>query len=177
MSGGVRVVFDFAQTSYPPWQPVGDRVMGGRSASRAELADGALLFSGELSLAQGGGFASIRSPADDFGLDGCTGLSLWVRGDGRCYKLGLRLDASFDGIVYQAPFVPGGDWGEVLLPFAAFTPAYHGRHLPGAAPLDPGRIRRFGLLIADRQDGPFRLEIARISALPKIAGGAPLQAP
>lgn len=173
MSGCERVVFDFAQAASPPWQPVGDRVMGGRSASRGELAGGALVFSGELSLAQGGGFASIRSPAADFGLDGYAGLSLRARGDGRRYKLGLRLDASFDGIVYQAPFVPGDKWGDILLPFTAFVPAYHGQPLSGAAPLAPGRIRRFGLLIADRQEGPFRLEIARITALHKIGGSSP----
>ncbi len=168
MDGRVKVVFDFAKPQDSPWQPVDDQVMGGRSASRAELADGALLFAGDLSLEHGGGFASIRSPAADFGLQGCTGLSLLARGDGRRYKLGLRLDAAFDGIVYQAPFTPGGDWGEILLPFAAFTPTYHGQPLPQAPPLEPGRIQRFGLLVADRQEGRFRLEIARITALGTI---------
>ena len=61
------------------YEVITDQVMGGRSVSRAELADGALLFAGDLSLEHGGGFASIRSPAADFGLQGCTGLTLLAR--------------------------------------------------------------------------------------------------
>lgn len=34
-----------------------------------------------------------------------------------------------------------------------------------APPLEPNDIQQFGLLIADRTDGPFRLEISRVSTL------------
>ncbi|MGI9473561.1 MAG: CIA30 family protein, partial [Rubripirellula sp.] len=44
------------------WQIVNDGVMGGRSSSRVDRAgEGLLRFSGNLSLANNGGFASMRS--------------------------------------------------------------------------------------------------------------------
>jgi monofunctional biosynthetic peptidoglycan transglycosylase len=52
----------------------------------------------------------------------------------------------------------------VRLPFLAFAPTFRGRVLSGAPPLDPGAVRRLGLLISDRQAGPFALELAWIAA-------------
>ncbi len=160
-------VFDFSEPAAARgWRPIDDRIMGGSSLSRPEFIDGGgLRFRGIVSLDNGGGFASIRSPDADYALDGCTSLRLRVRGDGRRYKLGLRTDRFFDGISYQAEFSTTADeWLEVVLPFSAFAATHHGRRLTTAAPLDPAHIQSFGLFIADRQAGPFRLEVAAIGA-------------
>jgi len=36
--------------------------------------------------------------------------------------------------------------------------------VPGAPPLDPARVRQIGLMIADRQAGPFALAVRSIRA-------------
>jgi len=144
------------------WRAIDDRIMGGWSLSRPEyLAGGGLLFRGVVSLDNNGGFASIRSPEAIYDLGGCQGVRLRVRGDGKRYKLGLRIDRFFDGISYQASFTAPDDvWEEIDLPFADFIPTHHGQHLTTVAPLDATRIQSFGLFIADRQVGPFHLEVA-----------------
>ena len=44
------------------------------------------------------------------------------------------------------------------LPLAALRPTVRGDALPGP-PLDPARVREIGLLIADKREGAFRLEV------------------
>ncbi len=159
------VLFDFSRSEeIRHWQPVDDLVMGGRSASRAETTDdGAMAFAGRVSFENGGGFASIRSQAGNFAIENATGLQLTLRGDGKRYKISVRCDRAFDGVTYQAPLVTTGEARQrVRIPWSDLRPSYHSRLLSDLPPLDPARIRRFGLLIADRQEGPFRLDIYRI---------------
>jgi hypothetical protein len=141
------------------FRPVDDVVMGGVSRSRFEQAEpGVARFSGEVSLEQGGGFASVRTPPRDWGAQGARALLLRVRGDGRRYKLTLRTDDAFDGVQYQARFEPAaGEWTVVQLPLADFTASFRGRPVSGAPPLDPAAIRALGFMISDRQAGPFEL--------------------
>ena len=65
-----RELFEFAgRQALGKWQIVNDGVMGGRSSSRVEQGpDGTMNFSGVLSLANNGGFASTRSRGSNLGL-------------------------------------------------------------------------------------------------------------
>jgi monofunctional biosynthetic peptidoglycan transglycosylase len=162
-----QLVFDFAGAdAVASWRSIDDRIMGGSSLSHPEyITGGGLRFRGMVSLDNGGGFASIRSPETNYVLESRDGLQLRVRGDGKRYRLGLRTDRFFDGICYQAEFHPQADaWVEITLPFSGFAPTHHGQRLSMAAPLDPGAIQSFGLFIAERQAGPFQLDIAWIKA-------------
>jgi NADH dehydrogenase [ubiquinone] 1 alpha subcomplex assembly factor 1 len=163
----VQIIFDFARPEVAgAWWPMGDRVLGGCSESQLEGNHGTLIFSGYLALVEGRGFASMRSPAGFYDLQGFSGLVCRVRGDGRSYQLDLRTETLRDGTIYLAPFIaPAGEWCDILLPFAAFHPSLHGAPV-AAPPLDPGAIRTFGLILADGREGPFRLEIAAI----RVAG-------
>ena len=161
----IRLALDFRDPAVVgEWTSVDDRVMGGVSASRIVATPEGLEFSGVVSLAYNGGFASIRARPREYDLAGATALLARVRGDGQTYKLALRTDETFDGVQYQARFATqAGEWIEVVLPVTDFQPTFRGRQVEAPA-LDPGRIRGFGLLIADRQAGPFRLVVESIRA-------------
>ena len=168
-----RIILPFtAPTEVQGWRAIDDRIMGGCSLSRPEfIAGGGLRFRGVVSLDNGGGFASIRSPEADYALGGLTGVRLRVYGDGHRYKLGLRTDRFFDGISYQAGFTPPSDaWEEIDLPFTDFVATHHGHRLTTVAPLDPARIQSFSLFIAERQGGPFHLEVAWIAGVGSDTG-------
>ena len=145
------------------WRAIDDAVMGGISSSAISYVPGnGAVFSGFVSLANNGGFASVRSPSFAALRDGGA-LMLTVRGDGKCYKFSVRTDAAFDGVSYQAAFQPPpGEWVVVRLAAADFRPKWRGRTVDNASPLDPARTRQLGLLIADRQAGTFRLEVGAI---------------
>jgi monofunctional biosynthetic peptidoglycan transglycosylase len=150
------------------WRSIDDVVMGGVSSSRLTLTSaGTGVFEGAVSLANNGGFASVRRPVGPLDLSAHPGIELRVRGDGRRYRLRLRPDDRFDGVAWQAGFETlDGEWQVVALPFADFEPSYRGRRPAGAGPIDTRRIAQLGLMIADRQAGPFRLEIDWIRAQP-----------
>jgi len=163
----LETLLDFADPrSLAAWESIGDRVMGGRSTGTLSgAAGGHAVFLGEISLENGGGFASVRSAPGAFDLSRHTGIVLEVRGDGRTYKLAIRTDPWFDGVSWQAPFgTRAGAWEAIRLPLAEFRPTWRGRAVPGAGRLEAGRVSTFGLLIAERRTGPFRLEIAALRA-------------
>jgi hypothetical protein len=160
-----RTLFDFSQPeAVQAWYPIDDRVMGGASQSRLRHdAAGHAVFEGEVSLAGGGGFASVRSRPGPQGQAGAQALLLEVAGDGGAYKLQCLLDDGFDRPSYQAVFTATGPaWQTLRLPLAQFRASYRGREVHGAPPLDPAHIRQLGLLSVRRQPGPFALRLRRI---------------
>ena len=162
-----RELFRFeSAASVADWYVIDDAVMGGVSRSRLRHdAAGHAVFEGILSLDNRGGFASVRSRPRDLGAAGTVAYLLEARGDGKRYKLNLRTEDAFDGVNYQAVFEPPAvAWALVRLPLDEFLPTFRGRSVPGAPPLNPARVRQVGLLIADRQVGPFSLDLRSIGA-------------
>jgi monofunctional biosynthetic peptidoglycan transglycosylase len=147
------------------WRSIDDAVMGGVSRSRFTVEDGKGVFTGEVSLENNGGFASVRTDPRDLDLSVYAGIALRVRTDGKRYAFRLRMSEAFDGISYEAVIPPGADdWREVRLPFTAFQPVFRGRSVPDAPKLDPAKLKTLGFMIADEQAGAYRLEIGWIKA-------------
>jgi monofunctional biosynthetic peptidoglycan transglycosylase len=161
------ILFDFASNdAVSAWRVVNDTVMGGISSSRMEQpADGKVVFTGEVSLENNGGFASVQGPEVQQPLGEFDGIALRVKGDGKRYKCSLRTDDLFDGVSHQSIFeTEASEWQVVQIPFTDFIPTYHGRRLSEDKRLKRERIRKVGFLISDRQKGLFRLEIDWIKA-------------
>lgn len=156
-----------APTSVDRWSSVDDRVMGGMSSSRLTFhPDGHAVFEGEVSTDNGGGFASVRNPELRLGERGTVGYCLQVRGDGKRYKLNLRMDAGLDGVNHQAVFQPpAGRWVDLVLPLNLFVPRYRGRPVPDAPALRPEKVCQVGWMVADGQTGPFQLAIRSVTCL------------
>ena len=161
-----KIIFDFqTATNSAAWQVVNDGVMGGLSASDFCVTNSAAVFQGEVSLANNGGFASVRSLPAPLDLGGGDSFVIRVRGDGRRYKFTARTDRSFDSAIYQLGFTTKKDkWEEHWLPLKEFVPSFRGRVLAGEPPLDSAKVCSVGFLIADKQAGAFRLEISWMKA-------------
>jgi monofunctional biosynthetic peptidoglycan transglycosylase len=161
--GAQQMIVDFSSGA-EAWRNIDDVVMGGRSSSEMVVSDGVAVFRGEVSLENYGGFASVRSAPQEHDLSSFDGVVLRLRGDGKRYRFRLRTTPAFDGVSYQAPLEPAADtWQEIRIPFGVFEPVFRGRQVPDHPPLDPAQIKTFGLLISDKQAGPFRLEIEWIN--------------
>ena len=160
-----KIIFDFrTPTNSMAWKVVNDDVMGGVSTSQFQiLTNGGAIFSGVVSLENNGGFASVRSSPVRQNLSGTNAFVLRVRGDGRRYKFTVRTEAAFNAPNYQAEFTTKrGEWEEHRLAFKEFVPTFRGRVLTEVPPLDSSKITSVGLLISDKQAGPFRLEMSWI---------------
>ena len=153
---------DFAvQEVRSQWGVTNDDVMGGISNSKISVSEEKLLiFSGEVSLENNGGFASLRSPIDDYDFSDYEGFLLKIKGDGKTYNLSFRSTKYFTGYNYTQKFQTEKDsWQIVSLPFKDFNLKYYGKEISSFKPPDQSNIKQLSILISDKQQGPFRIEI------------------
>lgn len=150
------------------WQAINDGVMGGESQSAFTVQDGEGRFHGEVSLENGGGFASVRREPDAFEptLHHAHGVILSVRGDGRTYQLRLKSTRLEDASAYRVKFTPPQhQWETLHFAWSEFEAVRRGTLLTDAPPLEPQTIHQLGFLIADRTAGPFCLRVASLKPL------------
>jgi monofunctional biosynthetic peptidoglycan transglycosylase len=153
------------------WRVVNDGVMGGMSTSRVVRAGEALRFAGEISLANNGGFASIRRPFDAGGAD-AAGLLLRVRGDGNRYRLRVYTrDATGgeNGYSHYATFdTRAGEVSSVELRWRQFAASFRGRAVD-APPIRFADVTGIGVMITrdDHRDGrgSFSIDLLGIEPL------------
>jgi len=156
-----RVLFRFDEpAATKPWQPVNDGVMGGRSVGRFKInQDKNMEFYGTLSLANNGGFASVRARGGNLSLTKDDVIVARVKGDGREYKFNVYTQQTRGGYSYRQSFrTRKGEWIEVELPVEKFVATWRGRVFPNEK-LDPARIGGLGFLLGDKKPGPFKLEV------------------
>lgn len=140
--------------------------MGGRSTSTVSFGDGGLVFSGDISLDNNGGFASARSPLDpEIGrrATGATSLRVRALGDGKTYAFKVETGQPWSYI--QRFSTEPGVRRTYDLPVGGFQPV--GRFLDPvqtAPPLDPSAISRVAIYILDKQQGPFQLIVGAIES-------------
>ena len=152
------------------WTSVNDGVMGGISRGGfTRTEQNTLLFSGELSLENNGGFASIRTKPRTLDLAGAKGIVVKHRGDGRTYWFELRTARQFGASSYRAYLkTEKNKFKESLIPLSDFKLQAFGRQLSSGT-INPSEIQSFGITLADKKEGSFELEIEYIKAVFKDA--------
>lgn len=161
-------LFDFvAVGSSDGWSVVNDTVMGGVSSGELAEIDGVLVFSGELSLDNNGGFASVRSPMIDQQSAAAwasrVGPRIEVDGDGRTWTVEVRTDGVEGGWISTLS-TSSDAVTDTVLPWTSFVPVSRfldPREADG--PLDPSRLSTIAFYLVDGVEGPFRLGIRSIS--------------
>jgi Complex I intermediate-associated protein 30 (CIA30) len=174
----VQPLFDFTRHSSnlkEVWGALDDVVMGGVSQSSIRFKEAIAEFSGNVSTANSGGFASVRTrnfePAID--LSAYEGVVLRVQGDGNRYKFMLRTESRWDGIAHCHSFdTAAGTWMTVPIPFTEFIPVLRAKTVANA-PLDLHSVNAFQLMLSKFeydgalnphfQPGAFQLQIESIS--------------
>ena len=146
------------------WRVVVDGVMGGRSTGRIEQRDDVLVFSGETSLQNNGGFSSVRAPVPAGSMAGYDALRIRVMGDGRTWIVGASTRSGMRGDSFWTRFdTRDGEWLTITVPIAGMVRQYFGRPIEGR--LQPSAVRGLEFYIYDKQAGPFRLQVDRIEAV------------
>lgn len=178
-TSGQAVVFDFTTIDNLPqtWGAVDDVVMGGVSASSLMRTIEGALFTGNVSTANSGGFASVRTRNFEapLNLANYQGLELRVKGDGNRYKFLARSDMGWDTIAYAYAFdTQSNEWMTIRIPFSEMIPVFRAKTLQNTAPIDPSQIRSLQLMLSkfeyDGQlnpkfnPGQFQLVISSITA-------------
>ena len=110
------------------WRIVNDGVMGGLSSSKAIVKDDKIIFSGNVSLENNGGFASLRSPVKDYNFEKFSGIEIKIKGDGKFYSMSMKETTYFNGYFYTSSFETKKDeWIVVQIPFDQLKLYYFGQ--------------------------------------------------
>lgn len=152
------------KSSESRWQVVVDGVMGGLSTGEIDRTDNGIVFHGDLSLENNGGFSQIRTPIEQGSLEGADGIEIEVRGDGRNYIFDARVaNMRVMAGSYQHTFdTEDGEWTTIRLPFTDFRFHYFGRLMENVDAIEAHMIDSLGVTLADYNPGAFELEIRAI---------------
>jgi len=142
------------------WRIVNDGVMGGLSSSKAIIKDDKIIFSGNVSLENNGGFASLRSPVRDYNFEKFSGLEIKIKGDGKRYSISMKETTYFNGYFYTTFFETKNDeWITLKISFNQFKLYYFGQETKSNKKLPLNNIKEISLSIGDKQEGNFITEI------------------
>ncbi|MDJ0729792.1 MAG: CIA30 family protein [Crocosphaera sp.] len=180
MRSDSKLLFDFTKPTEDiknTWGVIDDVVMGGVSESSIRLEQDKAVFSGNVSTANNGGFASVRTknitpPLD---LSEYEGIELKVQGDGKRYKFIIRCEGKWDGVGYSYSFDTFYNTSTtVRIPFSELIPVFRAKTVPEMGKFDPSCIYSMqlmqtkfeydGALNPKFSPGLFRLEVSSIQA-------------
>jgi len=180
IKAGEKTIFDFTKPTEDlkeTWGALDDIVMGGVSESSIRLIDNTALFTGNVSTANSGGFASVRTRNFESALDltGFSGIQLRVKGDGKRYKLIVRSEAKWDGIGYCYSFdTVYNIWITVTIPFEKLIPVFRAKTVKDGSRLNTQTIYSFQLMLSKFEydgalnpkftPGSFQLQLESIKA-------------
>jgi hypothetical protein len=158
------------------WGSLDDGVMGGVSASQVQWHEQGLWFGGQVSTANNGGFASIRTRNIDppLNLGQWQGTVLSAQGDGQRYKWILRDTPGWDSLAYCRSFDTDAESPvTVRTLFREMVATRRARMVPDASLLNPAQIYSMQLMLSKFeydgalnpafQAGTFRLTVQRVS--------------
>ena len=161
---GEVIMENFDSNNLLNWNIVNDSVMGGRSQATLKLINNTYAnFKGYLSLQNNGGFSSIRAyyPPD---LTNVKSIVLKVRGDGRKYNFRIRGNTESWASYTHSFDTVEGDWNEIELKIDDFYPVYRGYTLKNMPQLSEVIIKEIGIMLSDKIEGSFSIDIDWIMA-------------
>ena len=149
---------DFSENDLLSWNIVDDTVMGGRSRGSFKINNNVGEFKGYLSLANNGGFSSVRAyyPYD---LIGISSITLRIKGDGRKYNFRVRTNKNSWASYSHSFSTESNTWQEITLNIQDFFPTYRGYNVQNVQRLSELLIREIGIMISDKNEGNFALMI------------------
>ncbi|NQY00412.1 MAG: CIA30 family protein [Flavobacteriaceae bacterium] len=143
------------------WQVVNDGVMGGRSQGSKMLTENSMVFWGEVSLENNGGFSSLRSNFSSKQLSQFEKVSLRYRSKG--ISLAMTFSVSNRWYVPNYKFSlasTGGEWSMITINLNQFRKHYIGK--PMNEMLDQEvlkKVIRMGFITDEKKYGSFEFEV------------------
>lgn len=143
------------------WTIINDGVMGGLSRGEGYFTDSSLVFQGEVSLDNNGGFASLRSAYQDFDLSAFEKVVIRCKSKGVQFAFTMNIHRQF----YLPSFkkrihTPSDDWQTIELPLKEFYAYRLGNQLDYKLNnKDLKQIIRLGFITDEKQYAPFEFEI------------------
>jgi hypothetical protein len=159
---------DFGSAKESTWSALNDGVMGGRSSGKVTYSTDALQFSGNVSLENNGGFASVRSTYGRYDLSSYQLIKVTYRSAGQSLGMVMENDPRWFLPNYKA-ILPetNGEWQSITIEIGSFKEFRIGRPTGNSLPdAQRAKIIRIGFITNDKKEGPFSAEIDQIEFIP-----------
>lgn len=162
-----EVMLDFGSEKYGmDWIVINDGVMGGKSEGKLTFTDTTLIFTGEVSLENNGGFTSLKSAYEDFKLDSAQRIEIKYRLEGQSIALYMEGSNGFADPYIKATLDVTEGWKTVELEWNEFRQFDFGRPTGGVISNDfISDVKYLGFITGEKRKGSFRFEVAYINFL------------
>ncbi|WP_425391646.1 CIA30 family protein [Ekhidna sp.] len=153
-------MIDFSSDKTQDWYIINDGVMGGLSKGKALDTDDGVLFYGEVSLENNGGFSSYRSPWKEYDLRAFDQVSIRYRSEGIRKAFVMETDRRFYIPNFKVS-LPGSDtWVTETFRLSAFK-QYRLGNPTGESfqPANKDEIIRIGFITDEKRSGEFKFEV------------------
>ncbi|MBU1014100.1 MAG: CIA30 family protein [Bacteroidetes bacterium] len=148
------------------WVVVNDGVMGGKSESTVQLLSNSILFKGNISLRNNGGFASLRNEGDKLDITQYKTVTIKFKTNTN-RKFSFRLSNSdwFYKPFFKHEFGSSTpDWETATLPLTDFKEfTIEGETGNKLTSVNMKKEMRIGIILYDKQEGSFEIEIDYIA--------------
>jgi NADH dehydrogenase [ubiquinone] 1 alpha subcomplex assembly factor 1 len=156
---------DFGENSESDWFVMNDDVMGGVSIGDTYYTDTTMVFEGEVSTENNGGFVSFRSPTGDYDLSQYTQMEISYKSEGHNFTMIIADELMWYLPEFRLEVIPTStDWTTSttsLYDFKQFAMTDFGEAETGVemSPEFLSDVIRLELRNSDFASGEFRLEI------------------
>lgn len=146
------------------WFVVLDGVMGGLSQGTVEQTSESIIFRGSVSLENNGGFASLRTPYQEYDLSGLTTVTVRYRSTGQDFGLTLAKYRRFWRPNYKTNLpITNGEWNTLTCNLTDFGIYRLGEKIEGHPDKkDLSDIIRLGLISNTKAATDFEIEVDTI---------------
>ena len=160
MSTSIIIDFD-KEANIDNWRIVNDVVMGGKSTAAFQLNEnGHGVFSGNVSLENNGGFASVRYRFPKIIVKNYKNIKLKVKGDGKRYQFRIKASQN-DRHSYIQYFETNKEWPTITIPLSEMYPTFRGYTLD-IPNFEADKIEEIAILIGNKKAEDFEIIIDSI---------------
>lgn len=144
------------------WRISNDGVMGGKSQGTILFEQDRCVFTGNISLANNGGFSSAFLTVEPLNQE-IGSVTVDIAGDGRQYQLRMTTNINGQRLYYFHEFnTVTGQRQKLRFELTDFQATFRGRRIPNAPPLKAEDIAEVGFLLKTKQAGEFSLSVFAI---------------
>ncbi|MEM6525737.1 MAG: CIA30 family protein [Bacteroidota bacterium] len=159
ISEGHRVSFK-ESTAISDWRITNDGVMGGLSKGAIKKTDRGILFSGEVSLKNFGGFTSYKSEFKEYNLDEYTQVDIKYRSTGTDMAIQLETSRQFFAPYFKANLPVSPEWVVKTVDFKEFKQYQMGEATKSTIQSkDLENVIRVGFITNEKKAGSFEFEV------------------
>lgn len=160
LMSGFHEKYDFGKEKTNNWIKINDGVMGGLSQSNIEYTANSIIFSGNVSLDNNGGFVSLRANWGEYDLTKYKGIKIKYRSVGQTFGFMIENRRRFYYPYYIAELEASEDWQEIEILWSDLNEYKIGRKT-GKKITDEflRSVIRFGFINTSKKASDFRFEI------------------